>query len=131
MPLHQRDFILRLIEQAGVALARLKAKLLGKAADAGEILFEAEQAQSGLLGPLWPAVRHLDAASAAMLVGEPRMLRAWIELLRVEAAAHELAGNADHTNRLTVRVEALELEARRLEAAEQGGPQTPSAGSGA
>lgn len=53
MPLHQRDFILRLIEQAGVAVARLKARLLGKSRDTGEILHEAQRAQGELLTSLY------------------------------------------------------------------------------
>ena len=63
----------------------------------------------------------VDAASAATLVGDPRLLRAWIELIRVEASAHDLAGDAANATRLTTRADALEREAIRMEAAEESG----------
>jgi hypothetical protein len=125
MPLHQRDFILRLIEQAGVAVARLKALLgLGGAAEAETVLHEAEGAQSALLGPIWPTVRLLDPASAAMLVGDPRRVSAWAELLRLQAAAYEIRGDAAEAERLTKQAEALEREAGRLKHAAGGGAGT-------
>ena len=118
MPLHQRDFILRLIEQAGAAVARLKARLgLGGATEAETVIREAEDAQTALLGPLAAAVRVLDPASAAMLVGESRQIRAWTELLRLQARAHELRGDSAQADRLTRRADALDREAARLEIA--------------
>ena len=51
MPLHQRDFILRLIEQAGAAVARLRAMLgLGTSAEA--------------LSPQWLRIALHDRAAA-------------------------------------------------------------------
>jgi hypothetical protein len=46
VPLHQRDFILRLIEQAGVAVARLEARLLGKSRNAGALEREAARMEA-------------------------------------------------------------------------------------
>lgn len=110
--LHQRDFILRLIEQAGVAVARLRAMLgKGSSSDAELVVQEAAQAQAALFGPLWPAVRVLDPASAAMLIGEERQLRAWVELLRVQAAAHERLGRPVEAEGLISRADALERHA--------------------
>ncbi|HUF29260.1 MAG TPA: hypothetical protein VMM77_01260 [Gemmatimonadaceae bacterium] len=115
--LHQRDFILRLIEQAGTAAARLRAMLgLCSSADAEVVAREAEQAQAALLGSLWPAVRVLDPPSAAMLVGNERQLRAWVELLRVQAAARERNGAVEESRRLMTRAEALERHAPSAEA---------------
>lgn len=118
MPLHQRDFILRLIEQAGAAITRLRAMLgLGTAAEAETVIQEAEAAQSALLGPLWPAVRLLDPASAVSLIGDTRRVGAWAELLRLQAAAHEIRRNAAEAERLTMRADGLERESARREQA--------------
>ncbi len=106
--LHQRDFILRLIEQAGVAIAQLRARLgLGTSAEAEVVVREAEQAQAALFGSLWPSVRVLDPASAAMLVGDARQLRAWLDLMRVQAAAYERIGAVQESQALTARADAL------------------------
>jgi hypothetical protein len=110
--LHQRDFILRLIELAGVAVARLRAMLgQGGGSDAELVVQEADQAQAALFGSLWPVVRVLDPASAAMLISEERQLRAWVELLRVQAAAHERLGRLDEAAGLITRADALERHA--------------------
>ena len=110
--LHQRDLILRLIEQAGVAVARLRARLgLGTTAEAEIVVREAEQAQAALFGTLWPSLRVLDPTSAAMLVGDARRLHAWLDLLRVQAAAYEQIGAKQEWQALTARADALERAA--------------------
>ncbi len=114
--LHQRDFILRLIEQAGAAVARLRAMLgLGNTAEAEIVVHEAEQAQAALFGALWASVRVLDPASAAMLVGDARQLHAWLDLLRVQAAAYEQIGAMAESQALTARADALERAAPSAE----------------
>lgn len=114
--LHQRDLILRLIEQAGVAVARLRAMLgLGTTAEAEIVVREAEQAQAALFGSLWPTVRVLDPTSAAMLVGDERQLHAWLDLLRVQAAAYEQIGAIEESQTLTARADALERAAPSAE----------------
>ena len=114
--LHQRDFILRLIEQAGVAVARLRARLgLGTTAEAENVVREAEQAQATLFGSLWPSVRVLDPASAAMLVGDARQLQAWLDLMRVQADAYEQIGAIQESQALTARADALERAAPSAE----------------
>ena len=114
--LHQRDLILRLIEQAGVAVARLRARLgLGGTAEAEIVVQEAEQAQAALFGALWPSLRVLDPTSAAMLVGDARQLQAWLDLLRVQAAAYEQIGAMPEARALTARADALERAAPSTE----------------
>jgi hypothetical protein len=114
--LHQRDLILRLIEQAGVAVARLRARLgLGTTAEAEIVVREAEQAQAALFGSLWPSVRVLDPTSAAMLVGDARQFHAWLDLLRVQAAAYEQIGAMQEYQALTARADALERAAPSAE----------------
>lgn len=115
MPLHQRDFILRLIEQAGAAAARIR-EMLGLGTVPPEtMIHEAETAQAALLGSLWPAVRVLDPASAVLLIGEARQVFAWGELLRLQAAAHDRRGDREQADRLRDRADALEREARHAE----------------
>jgi hypothetical protein len=118
MPLHQRDYILRLIEQAGAAIARLRARLgLGGATEMETLVRDAETAQEVLLGPVWPSVRFLDPRSAVMLIGDSRRVAAWAELLRIQAAAHRQAGAPEHADRLASRADALQLEAERRDRA--------------
>jgi K+-sensing histidine kinase KdpD len=114
--LHQRDFILRLIEQAGAAIAQLRARLgLGTSAEAEVVVREAEQAQAALFGSLWASVRVLDPTSAAMLVGDARQLHAWLDLMRVQAAAYEQIGATQESQALTARADALERAAPSAE----------------
>lgn len=109
--LHQRDLILRLIEQAGAAIARLRARLGLGATEAERVVRDAEQAQAALFGQLWPSVRVLDPTSAAMLVGDARQLHAWLDLMRVQAAAYEQIGATEESQALTARADALERAA--------------------
>jgi hypothetical protein len=81
------------------------------------VIQEAATAEGALLGPIWPAVRLLDPASAAMLVGDARRVLAWAELLRLQSAAHELRGELEDADRLASRADALVSEADRLERA--------------
>lgn len=101
------DYILRLIEQLGAAIARLREKLVGAgAAAADEVMDETRQMQSELFGPLWEVISRVDARTAASLVPEQNKLLVWIELLEIEADAAEKAGAA------------ATAAARRLRAAE-------------
>jgi hypothetical protein len=102
-----RDYILRMIEEAGVALRRLLARLTGRTAPPDEIAADAERAQAALLGPLWDTARLLDALGAAALVREPAQLALWAELMRVEAGARRAAGDAAAADALERRAEAL------------------------
>jgi hypothetical protein len=118
MPLHQRDYILRLIEEAGAAIARLRVMLgAGDASELETVVQEAEAAQAALLPTVWPSVRLLDPRSAVMLIGDTRRVRAWAELLRIQADAHRQAGAVDQAARLTTRAEALEGEAEERDQA--------------
>lgn len=99
----QSDYILRLIEQLGAALRRLRERLAGGHAEvADEVILEAVDAQADLFGPLWEVIRTLDAETAASLIPERERLSGWIELLRLEADAAHLAGDeARASNTLT------------------------------
>jgi hypothetical protein len=107
MPASQSDYILRMIEQLGAALRRLRELLARGVPAAPEVIREAEDAQSQLFGPLWPTLRLLDADTAAGLVPDDARLELWIHFIRLEADAHRLSGDAP-------RAESLEHRAAEL-----------------
>jgi hypothetical protein len=83
MSLVQRDYILRLIEAMGAAVARaLRRRLEGDLAGARR---EVQMACSELLGALGPLAERLDARTAADLVGDPRRVAMWGRLQAVDA----------------------------------------------
>jgi hypothetical protein len=102
MPIRQ-DYILRLIEQIGAALRRLRERLARGAPAAASVAREALDSQAELLGPLWPMLQQVDAETAASLVPDARQLRLWGELTRVESDAYRLLGDADRADRLERR----------------------------
>jgi hypothetical protein len=98
----ERDYILRMIAAAAAAVARLRARLLG-GAQPDEIIQEVRAAQVELLGKEVGLLRALDAASASHAVGDKDRLKAWADLLRVEAEAHRAAGRLDEADALERR----------------------------
>lgn len=119
MPIAQRDYVLRLIEQIAALLRRLVEKLVHGRAAAPEVVREAQQAQGELLGPLADILPRLDAGSAVQALGEPRQVALWIELLRLEATAVRLLGEGE-------RALALEGRAGELARALGGLPLPPA-----
>ncbi len=113
MPSAREDYLLRMIQQLGVVLARLRERLTGaKAEDAGEIEREAGAAVGTLLGPQAPLLGQIDPGTAVRLVGSADRVATWIAFLRVQADAHRLGGRAEAVDRLTARAAALEQAAR-------------------
>ncbi len=114
MPAAREDYLIRLIQQLGEVLRRLRARLVGKvdAGDAAEVEREAGQAIVALLGPQAPLLRQLDPASAVRLVADVDRVALWVQFLRVQADAQRAAGRADAADRLTARAGALEQAAR-------------------
>lgn len=108
MPSSQSDYIMRMIEQLGAALRRLRERLTRGLPEAPEVMEEAEQAQAQLFGPLWPTLRLVDADTAASLVPDRRQLELWIELLRLERDAARLAGDDGRADALGARLSGLE-----------------------
>jgi hypothetical protein len=102
----ERDYILRQINQASIALTRLRERLVG-GAQPDEIVQAARAAQGELLGNDAPMLRALDPSSAAHLLGDKQVVAMWADLLRIEADAHRTAGRTDEAA-------ALELRARSL-----------------
>ncbi|HUH14064.1 MAG TPA: hypothetical protein VMK65_13195 [Longimicrobiales bacterium] len=94
--MHQKDYILRLIEQAGAVLARVRRLLFGGASAA-----EVEQAMSEaarLAGVDLRLLRDMTPDTLLLLMspgGEPEPSRCWItaELLYLEGRAADAAGD--------------------------------------
>lgn len=102
----QRDYLLRMIEQAAAAVARLRQRLLG-GEPPEEIARDARAAQVELLGNDAPMLMMLDARSAAHALGDKDRIAAWAELLRVEAIALRDAGRTVEAERLDGHADAL------------------------
>jgi hypothetical protein len=114
MPSAREDYLIRLIQQLGEVLRRLRARLTGEvtAGDAVEVEREAGGAIVTLLGPQAPLLQQLDATSAVRLVGSAERVALWTAFLRVQAEAHRAGGRADAADRLAARESALEQAAR-------------------
>ena len=118
----RRDYVERMIEELAAVVARLVGRLGAATPEAAdEVVRGAQAAQGELLGPLAAALPQVDAASAISLLRDPRRARAWVDLLRVEAAARKLRG-ADST------ALALEMRAADLDAAITAAAAGPGAG---
>lgn len=117
MPSAREDYLIRMIQQLGEVLRRLRQRLTGQvdASDAAAIDGEAGAAIATLLGPQGALLQQLDAASAVRLVGDADRLALWIALLRVQADARRAnTGRPDRddtANRLVARAAALEQAA--------------------
>src|SRR5689334_13274280 len=105
MPAARDDYLLRLITQAAAALRRLREKLDHGTAD--EVVRDAGAAIGELLGPQRMLLEMLDATSAARSLGNPDTVRAWSELLMLQADAESLRGNEPAAARLRARATAL------------------------
>jgi hypothetical protein len=113
MPSAREDYLLRMIQQLGVVLARLRERLTGETAgaEAAEIEREASGAIATLLGPQGTLLQQLDPQSAVRLVGDPDRVAMWIAFMRVQAEAQRASGHADAADRLAARAAALEQAA--------------------
>jgi hypothetical protein len=117
MPSAREDYLLRMIQQMGEVLRRLRQRLTGQVdpSDAADVDRQAGAAIGTLLGPQSTLLQQLDAASAIRLVGDPDKLGLWVALLRVQAYARRAdmqRSDADESaDRLAARASALEQAA--------------------
>ena len=116
MPAAREDYLIRLIQQLGVVLRRLRERLTGapSVADAADVEREAGGAIATLLGPQAGLLDRLDPTSAARLLGDAERVALWIALLRVQSDAQRAAGRADAADRASARAVALERAASEL-----------------
>jgi hypothetical protein len=114
MPSAREGYLIRLIQQVGEVLRRLRERLTGQASagEAAAVEREAGAAIGTLLGPQAALLRQLDPASAVRLVADAHRVALWVALLRVQADAHRASGAADVADRLAARANALEHAAR-------------------
>ncbi|MGQ0713444.1 MAG: hypothetical protein ACT4PJ_06905 [Gemmatimonadaceae bacterium] len=109
----QRDYILRLLEQAAAVLRRLREMLVRGGAPPAAIVEEARAAQSALFGDTWLLLQRVDLATATGLIRDSRQLALWADLLRVEAEANRQLGDERRAVDLETRAAALSEAAAR------------------
>lgn len=107
MPSQREDYLLRLIRQAAEALRRLREALSGEGSP-GVVERQADAAIGELLGPRYRLLSSLDPLSAASLVGDPRRIQLWADLIRVQAAARRISGDEAGAAALEERADALQ-----------------------
>lgn len=108
---------MRLIEQLGAALRRLREMLARDASSATVVIREIEAAQAELFGDLWPVLQQVSAATALELLPDTRRVELWIELLQMEAHAAELLQEglrAEQSRRRSEALRAAILDSGRL-----------------
>jgi hypothetical protein len=112
----RRDYLLRLIQQAGVAAARLRERLTGEGVSPGDVAREADQEIAALMapGPQAALIERVDADTAVRLVEDPARIGAWIDLLHVKAEALAAAGSEAAAQALRQRVTTLQDAVQRL-----------------
>ncbi len=112
----RRDYILRLIQQAGAAARRLRERLIGEADSATEIAREADQEIIALLGgaAMAPLLERVDAHTAVQLLGDKERIHAWIELLCVRAEAFVTSDDVAGAQRMLERANELSDAAAHL-----------------
>jgi hypothetical protein len=113
----RRDYLLRLIQQAGAAARRLRELLTAEGAQDDEVAREADQAIGALLGggPQAQLLERVDADTAVRLVGDKERLRLWIDLLRIQCEALRSAESESQAQRVEGRAAALEAALARHE----------------
>ena len=109
----QRDYILRLLEQAAAVLRRLRELLAGGAASPAEIVEQARAAQAALFADTWMLLQRVDIATATALVRDARQLNLWADLLRVEAEANRQLGDEQRASELEARASTIAAAAAR------------------
>lgn len=112
----RRDYLLRLIQQAGVAAARLRERLTGEGSAPESVARDADAEITALMapGPQATLIERVDADTAVRLVEDPARIAAWIELLQVKADALAASGNANAAQALRERATTLRDAAQRL-----------------
>jgi hypothetical protein len=99
----QRDYILRLLEQAAAVVRRLREMLSRGGASPGEVEEQARAAQAELFGETWALLQRVDVSTAIGLIRDGRQLALWAELLRIEAEANRQLGDEQRANDLEAR----------------------------
>ncbi len=115
----QRDYVLRLLQDAAAALRRLRELLAGGAAEPAAIVEEARAAQAALFGDTWMLLQRVDVATATGLIRDSRQLSLWADLLVVEAEASRALGDTARAEQLETRAAGIAAAAERAKANSQ------------
>jgi hypothetical protein len=110
----QRDYILRLLEQAAAVLRRLRELLGAGTAQPASIVEESRAAQAALFGDTWMLLQRVDVATATALIRDSRQLMMWADLLRVEAEANRALGDVARAEYLDTRAAGIADAAARV-----------------
>jgi hypothetical protein len=112
----RRDYLLRLIQQAGAAARRIREMLTGEGVEATDVVREADETIAALLGggPQAHLLERVDADTAVRLVGDAERIRVWVDLLRAQAEALTKSGADTQAERVRRRALALETAAARM-----------------
>ncbi|MEW5914989.1 MAG: hypothetical protein AB1762_01230 [Gemmatimonadota bacterium] len=112
----RRDYLLRLIQQAGAAARRLRELLSKEGADVDGVAGEAETAIGALLGggAQSQLLERVDADTAVRLVGDRERVRLWVDLLEAQADALNRQGHTEQGRRIRERAGALAAALDRL-----------------
>lgn len=108
MALHQRDYILRMIERIAALLARvLKRRTEGDLAGARA---EIAEGITDVLGPAGAMVRMVDSPTAANLLSDPDRITLYARLLDADAELQQALGDAGGATRTRRRALEMMLE---------------------
>ncbi len=110
----QRDYVLRLLEDAAAAVRRLRELLAGGGTEPAAIVEEARAAQAALFGDTWMLLQRVDVATATGLIRDSRQLSLWADLLRVEAEANRSLGDVSRAEHLETRAAGIAAAAGRV-----------------
>lgn len=110
----QRDYILRLLEQAAAAVRRLRELLRGGTGEPTVIIEEARAAQAALFGSSWTLLERVNVTTVTTLVRDARQLAAWADLLRIEADASRALGDEQRATQLAARAAEIAAAAAQL-----------------
>lgn len=110
----QEDYLIRLIQEIGRAVARLREMLLGATSSGAAVRTEIASNAQRLLGSHAGMLDQLDAVTAARLIGSQSRLALWAQLLDLEAESWARDGDAERAAAVTARATALRAAAATL-----------------
>ena len=111
----QEDYLLRMIQQMGRALARIREMLLGGTSTGSAIRVEIAATSAALFGRDSAMLDQLDAESAVRLIASPERVALWVQLLEAEAESWDREGGSERAGACSARAAALRQASARQE----------------
>lgn len=108
----QDDVLLRIVREAGRALALLRSRLTDTPEAAPEVRREVAASLHTLLGNEAMLLTALDAGNAVRLVGDAATVSCWVAFLELDADAAAVAGHAAESSARRARARSLAEAAR-------------------